>query len=78
MFFTSQVFGFAINPFVNILKFYYVTVSNIVCMTLILWPFLNLPLWPRTCLIFAKDFCMLRKDVYSPLGEFSVYLLVQL
>lgn len=76
-FFSPQVFGFAISPFVNILKLYYVTISNVVCMILMLWPLLNLPLWPSACLIFVNDLCVLNKDVYSLLGEFSIYLLVQ-
>lgn len=77
MFLSSQIFGFAINPFVIILKFYYVTVSNTVCMVLILWPLLNLPLRPSACLIFVNDLCVLKKDVYSLFSEFSIYLLVQ-
>ena len=77
MFLSSQIFGFAINPFVDILQFYYVTVSNIVCMMLILRPLLNPPLWSSACLIFANDLCLLKKDVHSLLGELSMYLLAQ-
>ena len=42
--FSSQIFGFVSDPFVNIFKFYYVMFSNMVSLILILLCLLNLPL----------------------------------
>lgn len=76
MLFRFQIFGFASHPFVNILKFYDVMLSNTVSLVLILWHLPNLPLQPRACLVFVSD-PHAHKDVCSPLGELPRYFLVQ-
>lgn len=78
MLFSAHIFGFSSDPFVNILKFHYSVISNKIHVMLILWHLLNLLVRPRASLIFVNDLCELTKDVYSLLGEFSIYLLVQL
>lgn len=65
MFFSSQIFGFASDPFVNIFKFYYVMVSNMVSLLSVLWHLLNLPFWPSAGLVFVKELCVLKNHVFS-------------
>lgn len=72
----SQIFGFVSDPYVNILKFYYVVVGlKHDCFDIDSLEFTELSF--TACLIFVKDLCVLKKDVYSLLGEFSRYLLAQ-